>query len=382
MSVPALMIIDMQRAIDDPSWGSDRNNPEAESNIAALLAQWRASRWPVVHVRHVSSDPGSAHGPDQPAASFKPGLEPQDGEMVIEKSTNSAFIRTGLDDRLRTAGINHLVITGVFTNNSVEATARMAGNLGYQTWVVADATAAFGRPGRGGRRWSADEVHELSLSNLSGEYATIVDTAEVSTLFGTDPAGSTTETANPESGLTVRRLEPSDAESYRSLMLQAYAAHPDAFISTREERASLPLSWWESRVSADESISEVVIGAFEDGILRGVAGVSFERRPKVKHKSTLFGMYVSPELRARGVGQALVEAVIDVASTRPEILVMQLTVSEGNLAAQRLYEACGFSRFGVEPYAVRVGDTFVAKVHMWRWLRGSAAPHAPAQTEG
>jgi RimJ/RimL family protein N-acetyltransferase len=175
------------------------------------------------------------------------------------------------------------------------------------------------------------------------------------------------------SSVTIRRLVPADASTYRALMLEAYGAHPDAFTSTPEERRAHPLSWWEARVSDDDPAAEAVIGAFEERKLLGVAGVAFERRPKTVHKSTLFGMYLRPESRSRGIARALVAAAVDLAAQRPEALLIQLTVSDGNLAAQRLYEAAGFVRFGTEPYAIRLGETFVGKVHMWRWLRTPAS---------
>ena len=175
----ALLIIDVQKAIDDPSWGSDRNNRGAEANIARLLAFWREREWPVFHVRHVSREPQSTYRPNQPGAEFKDEVRPRDGERVIEKSTNSAFIGTTLEGELRDRGIEAVVITGVITNNSVEATARMSGNLGFPTYVVSDATATFGRHDYAGHWRSADDVHNMALANLSGEYATIVTTDEL-----------------------------------------------------------------------------------------------------------------------------------------------------------------------------------------------------------
>src|SRR5262249_43095384 len=175
-SPPALLIIDVQKAIDNPSWGSDRNNPDAEANIAKLLAFWRERSWPVFHVRHVSREPNSTYRPGQRGAEFKPEVQPQSGENIIEKNVNSAFIGTKLEAEFRTRAITDVVITGVITNNSVEATARMAGNLGFSTFVIADATATFGRRDFAGRWRTADEVHAMSLANLDGEYAEVVTT--------------------------------------------------------------------------------------------------------------------------------------------------------------------------------------------------------------
>jgi nicotinamidase-related amidase len=173
-----LLIIDVQRAIDHPSWGV-RNNPEMEANIAALLAAWRRSGRPIVHVRHVSREPDSTYRPGQPGVEFKLEAAPLPGETIITKHSNSAFIGTDLEARLRREGHQTLVIAGVITNNSVEATARMAGNLGFDTVVVADGTATFGRVDYNGKPRDADDVHALSLANLQDEYARIAGTAEI-----------------------------------------------------------------------------------------------------------------------------------------------------------------------------------------------------------
>ena len=176
---PALLIIDVQKAIDDPSWGDDRNNPNAESNIAKLLAFWRERSWPIFHIRHVSRESNSTYRPGQSGAEFKDEVLPRAGERIIEKQTNSAFIGTSLEAELRARKIADVVITGVITNNSVEATARMAGNLGFSTIVVADATATFGRRDFAGTWRTADEVHAMSLANLDGEYAKVITTDEL-----------------------------------------------------------------------------------------------------------------------------------------------------------------------------------------------------------
>jgi nicotinamidase-related amidase len=177
--LPALLVIDLQNAIDDPSWGTDRNNPGAEENIARLLAEWRARRWPRFLVKHVSREPQSTYRPGQFGCDFKPEAAPCEGDRVIEKSTNSAFIGTTLEAELRALGVTDIVITGVITNNSVETTARMSGNLGFPTIVVRDATATFGRHDYAGTWRTAEDVHAMSLANIEGEYARVLTTNEV-----------------------------------------------------------------------------------------------------------------------------------------------------------------------------------------------------------
>jgi len=174
----ALIVIDLQKAIDHPSWG-ERNNPEAERNVAALLAAWRRTGRPVYHIRHDSQEPDSHYRPGQPLHAFKPEAQPAAGETVIAKNTNSAFIGTDLESRSRAAGQTPLVVAGVITNNSVEATVRMAGNLGFDTYLVEDATFTFGRRDWRGTWRTADEVHAMSLANLDGEYCSVVRTRDI-----------------------------------------------------------------------------------------------------------------------------------------------------------------------------------------------------------
>ncbi len=177
----ALVIIDVQKAIDDPAWSrhGPRNNPAAEANIARLLQAWRRSRRPIVHVRHDSVEALSTYRPGQPGNDFKDEALPLPGEAVVAKHTNSAFIGTGLEVLLRGQGIGTLVVAGVITNNSVEASVRMAGNLGFGVLLAEDACFTFARPDFHGRLRSAEEVHAMSLANLDGEYCRVVTTAAV-----------------------------------------------------------------------------------------------------------------------------------------------------------------------------------------------------------
>ncbi len=163
----------------------------------------------------------------------------------------------------------------------------------------------------------------------------------------------------------IRRLNATDAAAYRALMLEAYALHPDAFTSSVAERTMLPLAWWQARLTGEPHASQLVMGAFTDDQIAGVAGLSFETREKVMHKATLIGMYVPLNYRRQGVGRQLVRALLAEARSFPRVRVMQLTVTQGNRDAQALYEQCGFVQFGVEPFAVAVATGFVSKIHMW-----------------
>ncbi|HXY68925.1 MAG TPA: cysteine hydrolase family protein [Gemmatimonadales bacterium] len=173
-----LLLIDLQRAVDDPSWGP-RNHPGAEQNVARLLSHWRRRHLPLVHIRHDSPEPASTYRPGQPGHEFKPEAAPLPGEVVVPKRTNSAFVGTDLEPRLRASGARVLVVAGVSTSNCVEATVRMGANLGFTIYLVEDACFAFARKDWSGRPRTAAEVHDMSVANLAGEYCTVVTTDEV-----------------------------------------------------------------------------------------------------------------------------------------------------------------------------------------------------------
>ena len=179
MAAPtALLIIDMQKGMLSLTL-PPRNNVEAEGNIARLLAVWRERDQPVVLVRHISRSAMSVFAPGQSGAEFQERFTPLAHEHVVEKNVPDAFINTGLERWLHARGVRHIVIAGVSTNNSVEATARTAGNLGFSTVVVADACFTFDKADFGGTLRSAEEVHLMALANLHGEYAEVRTTDDV-----------------------------------------------------------------------------------------------------------------------------------------------------------------------------------------------------------
>jgi len=162
--------------------------------------------------------------------------------------------------------------------------------------------------------------------------------------------------------VNIRRLRAGDAQAYRQLMLQAYALHPQAFTSSVSERATLPINWWESRLN---SRLDVLLGAFVEDELVGIVGLALEPREKARHKALLFGMYVSEQHRQRGLGQRLLETALAEARRHAFLRLVQLTVTAGNDPAIQLYQRCGFALYGLEPQAIRVGDEYFDKIHMW-----------------
>ena len=178
MKKTALLIIDVQKGFDDPSWGY-RNNPDAEKKISLLLSRWREHHKPVVHVQHCSTEPDSLLRPDQPGCEFKDEVRPIAGEKQFTKTVNSAFIGTGLEEYLRDCEIDALVIVGLTTDHCVSTTTRMAGNLGFDVTLVSDATATFDRRGHQGTHYSASDLHDGHLASLNGEFCVVGTTDEI-----------------------------------------------------------------------------------------------------------------------------------------------------------------------------------------------------------
>jgi len=177
-SDPALVVIDVQKGLDNPLFGS-RNNPDAEQRIADLLAAWRAAGKPVIHVQHASVEPDSDLRPERPGHAIKKEALPIPGEPLFKKQVSSAFIGTDLEKYLRDRGIQNLVIVGLTTEHCVSSSARMAANLGFNVTVVADATATFERDGYDGTHYTADQMHGVELASLDQEFATIRESHEI-----------------------------------------------------------------------------------------------------------------------------------------------------------------------------------------------------------
>jgi len=177
---PALILIDIQKGFDDINyWGGERNNPEAELNAGKLLAFWRKMGWPVFHAKHCSSNPNSRLAEGQPGNDFQDVVAPIEGEVIIRKNVNSAFIGTDLKQQLDNRKISKVVFAGLTTDQCVSTTTRMAGNFGFDTFLVEDATATFCKKGTKGQLFSAEIIHETALASLNEEFATVITTEEL-----------------------------------------------------------------------------------------------------------------------------------------------------------------------------------------------------------
>lgn len=174
-SQTAFIIIDVQQAFSEmAASGHNRNNPAAEQRIADLLQTFRTVHAPIFHIRHRNVAPQSRFNPQNSGFSVQDCARERDGEPVIVKDVNSAFIGTDLEPQLRQAGIDTLVIVGATTNHCVETTTRMAGNMGFTAYLVDDATWTFDRAGPDGKLHAAQDIHQMSLANLHDEFCTVI----------------------------------------------------------------------------------------------------------------------------------------------------------------------------------------------------------------
>ena len=189
----ALLLIDVQKGVDVlQHWGGPtgrRNNPDAESNMLRLLAAFRQQGLTVAFTRHNSREGVSPLKFSLPTGDQKQGFEPLPGEIVVSKDVNSGFVGTDLEIQLRRKGISRLVIVGFFTNMCVETTTRMAGNLGFDTYLVPDCCATSNRIGLDGADYDPELVHDMTVANLHREFCTAITPGDVLGLLEADAPG-------------------------------------------------------------------------------------------------------------------------------------------------------------------------------------------------
>ncbi len=173
----------------------------------------------------------------------------------------------------------------------------------------------------------------------------------------------------------VSTLTAADVLAYRALMLEAYEQAPDAFTTTAAEREAEPESWWVKRIGSADDLATSFGAWKDDGSLIGTVALQYAAKPKTRHSALVLGMYVQPQERGKAVGLALLKAAIAAASARPEILSLNLTLTEGNTPALRLYRSVGFVEWGTQPQAIRTHSGLQGKVHMSLAL---SRPHAAA----
>ncbi|MFY0631294.1 MAG: cysteine hydrolase [Flavobacteriaceae bacterium] len=181
---PALLLIDLQKGFEDEAyWGGNRNNKDVELKSKHLLEKWRSMKLPVFHIRHSSQNPISKLHASHPGFEFCDEVTPLPNETVITKNVNSAFIGTDLKEQLDDLGITTLVIIGLTTNHCISTTTRMAGNFGFDNYLLSDVTATFDRKGINRETYDSETIHLTSLASLQDEFATIINSSTLSEMM-------------------------------------------------------------------------------------------------------------------------------------------------------------------------------------------------------
>jgi nicotinamidase-related amidase len=174
----ALVVIDVQKAFDNPALGR-RDNPDAEANVGKLVAAWQDAGRPIVRVRHTDYD-GGPFAPDAPEHEFKPVVADLAPELDVEKEVHSAFHGApDLHGWLSGQGISQIVICGIQTNRCCESTARVGGDLGYDVVFPVDAMHTFDKKGPDGTIFSAEHLAAATAATLHNYFATVVTTADL-----------------------------------------------------------------------------------------------------------------------------------------------------------------------------------------------------------
>ena len=155
----------------------------------------------------------------------------------------------------------------------------------------------------------------------------------------------------------IRRLTQADADLYRDIRLEALSANPEAFASTFETENAQPLSAFATTLG-----NSTVLGAFRDSKLVAIAGFAVQQGQKMAHKGVIWGMYVQPGARRGRIGRQLVEAILDLARQRVELI--QLTVVSDNEPARRLYANLGFLEYGIEKNALKQDGRYYDEILM------------------
>lgn len=160
----------------------------------------------------------------------------------------------------------------------------------------------------------------------------------------------------------IRRLTPADAAAYFALRRAALLDAPLAFgASPEDDLASSPAAVRELLARGDDN---VVFGAFDGDALLGAVGIFRERHRKAAHKARIWGMYVAPAQRGRGLAHALLAAALDHARTLPGVDWVHLSVTSAAPAAHHVYEQAGFRLWGSEPDAIRSAGESADEHHL------------------
>ncbi|MBO9129711.1 GNAT family N-acetyltransferase [Bacillus sp. 165] len=167
--------------------------------------------------------------------------------------------------------------------------------------------------------------------------------------------------------MEFRVITKEEFDMYWELRLHGLREHPELFSGSYEEFVNRPLTEVMEIFPNDDH--HFVLGAFdEQNMLMGIAGFRQEKGLKMKHKASIWGVYVNPDSQGGGVGRQLIQAMIDKASTISGLEQLLLTVVADNEKAKSLYKSIGFKEFGTEPHSLKIGNGYVDEEHMVLFL--------------
>jgi nicotinamidase-related amidase len=175
----ALLVVDVQQALDYSEDGPMNKGEKAEENIGLLVKKWRKENRPLFFVQYLSPRPGSPFHKDAPHSGLKPVATPLSGEPHVIKHFESVFMRTDLEEQLKQQGIHTLIFTGFYTDQCIAASAKVANNLGFNVIVAADASATTRCKGYNGKVYQAEDIHQLTLGALQRDGITVMETEKL-----------------------------------------------------------------------------------------------------------------------------------------------------------------------------------------------------------
>lgn len=167
----ALILIDCQNTYRQGIMQLEGVEP-ALQEAARLLARARAKGTPIFHIMH-DAGPGSPYDVRAEIGHIADIVAPQNGEPVIVKNYPNSFEKTNLHDQLQKIGAKNLVLVGFMTHMCVNSTARGAFNRGYESTIVAAATATRALPGPHGNVISASTIHDAALATIADLFAVV-----------------------------------------------------------------------------------------------------------------------------------------------------------------------------------------------------------------
>ena len=181
---PTLLLVDIQKAFLDKDYpGFKRNNPEAELICGKILEIWRKKKFPIIHVRHSSTNVDSKLHESNPGFEFNEHVTPIGDEILLKKKVNSAFIGTDLKSILDKSKTEVLIVVGMTTNHCISTTVRMSGNLGFQTYLISDSTACYNTKGINGEMIDCEIIYQSALASINDEFATVIKSEELISLI-------------------------------------------------------------------------------------------------------------------------------------------------------------------------------------------------------